>query len=178
MRIITVCRNGDLWSGFPVNTYVQRLLARCQEMDIALAGSPVYEQWLYHPTRRTIYVWAPDLAGQSLSYLVVILAHELGHAVDFDTHPSHVALTRNLHWTETPFFIERAAFVNGFRILKELHVPISQQDYAAMIDDPMANEVVKEIEQRHLCCLLSNRNRRSSNRLSVASNETQLSSTA
>ncbi|MGI6609581.1 MAG: hypothetical protein ACOX4G_03600 [Limnochordia bacterium] len=145
----------SLWAEFPANTYVQRLLQHCRSMHIKLAQSPVFEQWLYHPTQRTIYVWPPDLGQQSLSYLVVILSHELGHAVDFDTHPAHVAIVRNRHWSQAPFFIEQAAFVNGFCILKELQIPCSLQQYAAMIEQPMAERVIVDVESHHLCCLLS-----------------------
>ena len=51
----------DLWAEFPDNKYVQRLLKHCRTMNIKLAGSPVREQWFYHPEQRTIYVWPPDL---------------------------------------------------------------------------------------------------------------------
>jgi|LFRM01.2.fsa_nt_gb antirestriction protein ArdC len=145
----------DLWAEFPDNKYVQRLLKHCRTMNIKLAGSPVREQWFYHPEQRTIYVWPPDLTYQSLSYLVVILAHELGHAMDFDSHPGHVAVIRNRHWSRTPLFIEQAAFVNGFCLLKQLQIPCSLDQYAAMIEPPMAERVVNEIENNHLCCLLS-----------------------
>lgn len=128
-------------------------------MNIQLAESPVCEQWLYHPAGRTIYVWPPDLDEQSLSYLVVIMAHELGHAVDFDAHPVHVAIVRKRHWSQAPFFIEQAAFVNGFCILKELQIPCSLEQYAAMIEQPMAARVVADVENHHLCCLLSDSRR-------------------
>jgi hypothetical protein len=152
--MIVACHHSvdDLWSKFPDNLYIQRLLQRCHNMNITLAHSPEREQWLYHPGQRTIYVWAPDLAHQSLSYLVVILAHELGHAVDFDAHPAHAAMIKGRHWSQTPFFIEQAAFVNGFCILKELHIPCSLDQYAAMIDEPMAERVVREVGNKHLCC--------------------------
>jgi hypothetical protein len=86
---------------------------------------------------------------------VTILAHELGHAMDFDDHPAHITLTSALHWTEVPTFIEQAAFVNGFRIMKELHIPVSLENYASMIDENLADDVVAQIEKDHLCCLLS-----------------------
>lgn len=145
----------SLWTHFPQNKFVQRLLDRCRTMGIHLGRSGVDQQWLYHPAYRTIYIWEPDLEHESLSYLVVILSHELGHAVDFDQHPAHRALTRDLHWSQVPAFIEQAAFVNGFCILKELHVPISLEQYASMIDDSLAHQVIEEVEREHLCCLLS-----------------------
>lgn len=163
MGSIQVAAETDLWTSFPPNQYIQRLLDCCRTMEVTLAHSPVPEQWLYHPAYRSIYVWEPDLSLQSLSFLTVILAHELGHAVDFDSHPGHVAITCNLHWSQTPAFIERAAFVNGFLILKDLCIPISIKQYAAMIDGPMAGEVIAEVERDHLCCLLSR-----SRRLKVA----------
>lgn len=124
-------------------------------MQVNLGRSGVDQQWLYHPAYRCIYVWEPDLQQESLSYIVVILAHELGHAMDFDQHPAHETLTRDLHWSQAPAFIEQAAFVNGFCILKELHIPISLAQYASMIDDSLASAVVAAIERDHLCCLLS-----------------------
>lgn len=155
MKPTEVTAEPTLWARFPANQHVQRLLGRCRSMGVHLATSPVHEQWLYHPAYRSIYVWEPDLDMQSLSYLVVIMAHELGHAVDFDANPEHVTLTHDLHWSQTPAFIERAAFVNGFCILKELDIPVSLEHYTAMIEEPMGQEVVAEIERDHLCCLLS-----------------------
>lgn len=113
----------NLQAEFPKNPYVQRLLARASAMGIRLRESDVHEQWLYHPGTRTIYVWQPDLASQSLSYLVVILAHEIGHAIDFDLHPQHRTITRHLHWSEAPDFIERNAFVYAYLLLQELNIP-------------------------------------------------------
>ena len=140
---------------FPANPFVQRLVARAEAMGITFAPSPVEEQWFYHPDDRTLYVWEPDLDDQSLSYLVVILAHELGHAADFDNNPLHLHLTRGLHWSEVPLEIEIAAFVQGFRILKELGIPISLDQYECMIAPAIAPIVRNRLESYHLCCLLS-----------------------
>lgn len=140
---------------FPENTFLQRLIEKAEALGIAFSTSPVPEQWLYHPEHRTIYVWEPDLKEESLSYLVVILAHELGHVVDFRANPLHRRLTRNLHWSEAPDEVEIAAFVYGFTILKELWIPVSLDQYVLMIAPSIAEEVRRRIERSHLCCLLS-----------------------
>ena len=54
-----------------------------------------------------------------------------------------------------PDEVEIAAFVQGFRILKELSIPVSLDHYEQMIEEPMAARLRKQIETRHLCCLLS-----------------------
>lgn len=138
---------------FPDNPYIQRLLDKAAELNVTIARSPVHEQWLYHPDHRTLYVWEPDLDEESLSYLVVVLAHELGHVVDFDENPRRRAVTRYLHWSQVPDEIEIAAFVEGFHILKELSVPISLDDYTMMIEPPIAASVRERIESS-VCCLL------------------------
>jgi len=147
----------DLVLRFPKNPYVERLLAKADELAIVFESSPIHEQWLYHPERRAIMVWEPDLAFQSLTYLVVVLAHELGHAVDFEQNPGHRLAVRGMHWLDVPDEVEIAAFVQGFLLLKELRIPISLDDYEMMIVEPIASTVRKEIEQNHLCCLLSTR---------------------
>lgn len=140
---------------FPTNRHVRRLVAKAEAMDITFAASPVAQQWLYHPEHRVIYVWEPDLERESLSYIVVILAHELGHAVDFNTNPLHLQLIRDLHWSQVPVEIEVAAFVQGFRILKELSIPVSLDQYERMISPAIAATVRRRLETYHLCCLLS-----------------------
>lgn len=142
-------------SRFPANEYVQRLVNEARRMQVSFATSPVKEQWLYHPEQRTIYVWEDDLTQESLSYIVVILAHELGHAIDFDTNPKHYELCRGLHWAEVPDEIEIAAFVQGFNLLKRLWIPVSLDAYEMMIDPSIAGMVRQEIETNHSCCLLS-----------------------
>lgn len=144
-----------LLARFPVNRYVRRLVAKAEAMGISFAPSPVAEQWLYHPEDRIIYVWEPDLERESLSYIVVVLAHELGHAVDFSTNPLHLRLVRDLHWSQVPVEIEVAAFVQGFRILKELSIPVSLDQYERMISPAIAATVRRRLETYHLCCLLS-----------------------
>lgn len=146
----------SLWDAFPGNVHIAALLHRCQEMQVSLGISLVPEQWLYHPKYRTIYVWEPDLQEQSLSFLVLIIAHELGHAYDFDQHPAHAQLIQNMHWSKVPDFVEREAFVNGFHILKELKIPFSMQHYLMMIDQQMADQVRQQLEGE-MCCLLSPR---------------------
>ncbi|HHW10511.1 MAG TPA: hypothetical protein GXX29_11090 [Firmicutes bacterium] len=139
---------------FPDNPHLQKLLAKCTAMQVSLSRSLVPEQWLYHPGRRTIMVWEPDLTEQSLSFLVVILAHELGHAADFDAHPNKRRMIKHLHWASAPPSLEKAAFVRGFRLLMELSIPVSLDDYIMMIEPPMAEKVRAEIEENLLCCLL------------------------
>lgn len=148
----------SLWENFPLNSHINSLLQRCLDMHVSLQTSPVPEQWLYHPAFRTIYIWEPDLKRQPLSYLVVILAHELGHAVDFDNHPEHALQVRDIHWSQAPDHVERAAFVNGFHILKELRIPVSLHDYLLMIDENMGAQVKRALD-REMCCLLSPRQR-------------------
>lgn len=133
---------------FPANVYVQRLLARLEELHVGLGISTEPGQWLYHPAYRTLWVWEPDLRTQPLTYLVVILAHELGHVLDFDEKPHYRAITRNLHWAQVPDEIECSAFVRGFWLLQELGVPISLGQYLATIDTPMALQVGWELLTR------------------------------
>ncbi|GEM_PF-2003570 len=140
---------------FPPNPYLERLVEKALALGITFESSPVPEQWLYHPGRRAILVWEPDLKEQSLSYLVVVLAHEIGHAVDFDENPDHLVAAKELHWLDVPWEVEAAAFIHGFRLLKELWVPISLDDYQMMIEEPVATMVRQAIEEEHLCCLLS-----------------------
>lgn len=151
------CRelHDTLVSRFPPNPFVQRLLAKAQELRISFERSPVREQWLYHPGRRAILVWEPDLTSQSLTYLVVILAHEMGHAVDFDQNPERRREVHGMHWLDVPDDVEIAAFVQGFLLLKELRIPISLDDYQKMIAEPIGAAVRREIQENHLCCLLS-----------------------
>ncbi len=156
-RIHQIDEHTRLVGLFPDNIYVQRLVDRAETLGISFATSPVKEQWLYHPEHERIYVWEPDLALQSLSYLVVILAHELGHARDFEENPAHLRLTRNLLWSEVPHSVEIAAFVNGFAILKELWIPVSLDQYILMISPEIAVDVRRQIEGFRVCCLLSPR---------------------
>lgn len=140
---------------FPDNPYVRRLVSEAEALGVTLDTSPVENNWLYHPGQRRLYVWEPDLESQSLSYLVVILAHELGHVVDFDRNPDHRRALQNRHWLDVPDEVELAAFVEGFRILKELSIPVSLDHYEQMIEEPMATHVRRHIETHLLCCLLS-----------------------
>src|SRR5690606_2915039 len=151
------CRelHDTLVSRFPPNPFVQRLLAKAQELRISFQRSPVPEQSLYHPGRRATLVWEPDLTSQSLTYLVVILAHEMGHAVDFDQNPERRREVHGMHWLDVPDEVEIAAFVQGFLLLKELRIPISLDDYQKMIAEPIGAAVRREIQENHLCCLLS-----------------------
>ncbi|NMB45383.1 MAG: hypothetical protein GX998_03105 [Firmicutes bacterium] len=126
---------------FPNNTYVQRLLKKAESLDVLFLGSRVEEQWLYHPDYRTLCIWLPDLGDSSLSYLVVMLAHELGHVMDFDARPQYLEAIRGLPWFAVPSEIELSAFVSGYQIIRELCIPVTLAQYCQMIDQPMANLV-------------------------------------
>lgn len=131
---------------FPGNVYVQRLLGKAASLHVFFLDSQVEEQWLYHPDYRTLCVWLPDLEDSSLSYLVVMLAHELGHAVDFDTKPHYLAAIQNIPWFAVPVEIELSAFVTGFQIIRELDIPITLVQYCQMIEPPMGELVAQVVK--------------------------------
>lgn len=135
---------------FPPNRYITSLLRRALGMGIYFARSRVPEQWLYVPDCRTIFVWMPDLTQQPLSFITVILAHELGHAVDFDSNPALVDTIRTVHWSQIPAEMELSAFVEGFHILTELEIPIDLLQYAQMIEEPMGSRFLVAIKQERL----------------------------
>lgn len=146
----------ELVQAFPQNPYVRRLVEFALGRGISFEESPVPEQWMYHPGRRAILLWPPDLREQTLTYLVLILAHELGHACDFDRRPR---LMERLQRTGDPRLyraVERSAFVQGFVLLKRLQIPVSLSQYLAGILPPMDAEVARALRQR-LCCLMDAR---------------------
>ena len=146
----------QLAEAFPRNTYVRRLVDFALARGIRFEESPVPEQWMYHPGRRAILLWPPDLREQTLSYLVLVLAHELGHACDFERHPR---LMERLQRTGDPRLlraVERSAFVRGFVLLKRLQIPVSLSQYVAGILPPMDAEVGRALTGR-LCCLMDAR---------------------
>ncbi|BAS29145.1 hypothetical protein [Limnochorda pilosa] len=126
---------------FPQNAHLQGLLQAACRLEVNLEASDVAGQWLYRPDERTLYVWEPDLENESLSFLVVILAHELGHVLDFDEKPHYREVIRTLHWSQVPEEIERSAFIRGFRILEALGIPVSLEAYLQMIEEPVAAQV-------------------------------------
>lgn len=130
---------------FPRNLYIDRLLKKAASLGVLLLDSQVEEQWLYHPEYRTLCIWLPDLKDSSLSYLVVMLAHELGHVLDFDTKPWYWDAIRDLPWFAVPPRIELSAFVSGFAIIQELRIPITLEQYCQMIEEPMAQLVYQSI---------------------------------
>ena len=143
----------SLAEGFPANVYVRRLVDYALARGIRFEASPLPEQWMYHPGRRAILLWPPDLRQQTLTYLVFILAHELGHAGDFDRRPG---LMERLEHSRDPRLhraVERSAFVQGFLLLKRLHIPVSLEQYLAGILPPMDAEVRAALQAR-LCCLM------------------------
>ena len=145
-----------LAEAFPRNPYVRRLVDFALARGIRFEESPLPEQWMYHPGRRAILLWPPDLSQQTLSYLVLILAHELGHACDFDRHPrlmEHLQRTGDLRLHRA---VERSAFVRGFILLKRLQIPVSLSQYVAGILPPMDEEVRRALGRR-LCCLMDAR---------------------
>ena len=140
---------------FPPNVYVRRLVEAALDLGVTFEPSPLPAQWMYHPGRRAILVWGPDLRGQSLSYLVVIMAHELGHALDFDRRPglARALLGGSAASPQLDDQVEQAAFVHGFLLLKRLRIPVSLSQYVQMIEPPMAARVEAALSRR-LCCLL------------------------
>ena len=122
---------------FPKNIYVQRLLGKAASLHVFFLDSQVEEQWLYHPDYRTLCVWLPDLEDGSLSYLVVMLAHELGHVVDFDMKPYYLEAIQDIPWFAVPIEIELSAFVTGFQLIQDLDIPVTLAQYCQMIESPM-----------------------------------------
>ncbi len=108
---------------------------------------------MYHPGRRAILVWGPDLSRQSISYLVAIMAHELGHALDFDQHSSRAAMLGRRHASIHDMEMEQAACVEGFLLIRRLRIPFSLRQYLSMLEPPLSGRVQAELEAR-LCCLL------------------------
>jgi len=76
-----------------------------------------------------------------------MLAHEIGHVLDFDEHPEWVEAIRHLHWSQVPHHMERSAFVRGFQVLEGLRIPMGVEQYVSWIVEPMASRV--------RCCLLA-----------------------
>ncbi|MCL4426278.1 MAG: hypothetical protein M1553_12785, partial [Firmicutes bacterium] len=89
--------------------------------------------------------------NEPLPYLVVILAHELGHVIDFAQNPLHREITRYLHWSKVPAEIEFSAFVTGYCLLQELEIPLSLEDYTFFIDPQMAAQVRAALTTREAC---------------------------
>lgn len=136
---------------FPENLHLAKLVRKAHELGLRFAPSDVHELWFYQPADRTIYVWEPDLVNEPLPYLVVILAHELGHVIDFAQHPSHREITRYLHWSQVPAEIEFSAFVTGYCLLQELEIPLSVEDYTFFIDPQIAARVRAALTTREAC---------------------------
>ncbi|MCL4516763.1 MAG: hypothetical protein M1379_14435 [Firmicutes bacterium] len=136
---------------FPENSHLAKLARKTHELGIRFAPSDVHELWFYQPADRTIYVWEPDLRNEPIAYLVVILAHELGHVIDFAQHPSHREMTRHLHWSQVPAEVEFSAFITGYCLLQELEIPLSVEDYTFFIDPRMAGQVRAALAAREAC---------------------------
>ncbi|NMB26239.1 MAG: hypothetical protein GX986_11995 [Firmicutes bacterium] len=140
-------KDQDCRALFPRNLYVERLLEKAASLNVLFLNSQVEEQWLYHPEHRALCIWLPDLEAGSLSYLVVMLAHELGHVLDFDARPWYLDAIRDVPWFAAPLEIELSAFVSGFAVLQELDIPITLEQYCQMIEEPMAHLVDQVIRQ-------------------------------
>lgn len=125
----------------PANEYLDRLVAKAEELGVELQKSEIDELWFYYPPERAIAIWEPDLYAQPLGFVLTVLAHELGHVVDFDGDPGLVELTRNLHFSKVPMEIEVSGFVTGYRILQEAGIPLTIDDYTFFIEEPMSSQV-------------------------------------
>lgn len=132
---------------FPADVNVDKLLGYAEKLGVHFLPSEVREQWLYHPAERIITVWLPDLAAGNVDFVIVMLAHELGHAVDFDLHPEYLDFIRDRHWSEVPPDIERSAFITGFRILYGLGIPADPRVYAAYIEGLPAADLLAELDR-------------------------------
>lgn len=132
---------------FPPHPYIQALLEELARLQVVLAPSAVPEQWLYHPRDRVLTVWLPDLQQPNLSFLLVMLTHELGHILDFDRHPERLGIIQARHWSQVPLQLEEEAFVQGFRRLQQLHVFLDPEAYAAFIQPPLAQRVLLRLQQ-------------------------------
>lgn len=125
----------------PSNQYLDRLVARAKELGVELQKSEIDELWFYYPPERAIAIWEPDLFEQPLGFVLTVLAHELGHVMDFDADPSLVEITQDLHFSQVPMEIEVSGFVTGYQILQEAGIPLTIAEYTFFIEEPMAGRV-------------------------------------
>lgn len=132
---------------FPGDQNVDKLLGFARKLGVNFLPSEVHEQWLYHPAERIMTVWLPDLSAGNTDFVIVMLAHELGHVVDFDRHPEYLQHLRGLHWSEVPRQIESSAFVTGFKILLTLGIPADPRVYAAYVDGLPTEDLLRSLEK-------------------------------
>lgn len=125
----------------PSHVYLDRLVAKAQALGVDLQKSEIDGLWFYYPPERAIAIWEPDLYQQPLDFLLMLLAHEIGHVIDFDANPALVEVTRNLHFSQVPMQIEVSGFVTGYRVLQEAAIPLSIADYTFYIEEPLAGRV-------------------------------------
>ena len=131
----------------PENPYLGLLVDKAAKLGVCLDKSPVTDLWLYHPRYRTISIWEPDLYQQPLGFICTVFAHELGHVVDFDANPAYQELTKAMHWLEVPLDIEFSAFMTGYQILVDLGIPMTTDDYAFFIEEPMRAMVLTALNK-------------------------------
>ncbi len=123
----------------PSHEYLDRLVAKAEELGVELQKSEIDELWFYYPPERAIAIWEPDLYQQPLGFVLTVLAHELGHVLDFDADPHLAEATRNLHYSQIPLEIEVSGFVTGYRILQEAGIPLTVDEYTFFIEEPLAH---------------------------------------
>ncbi|MGE5553140.1 MAG: hypothetical protein ACM3XZ_04370 [Betaproteobacteria bacterium] len=132
-------RHSDRSLTLPSQVYLDRLVAKADELGVELQKSEIDELWFYYPPERAIAIWEPDLYEQPLGFVLTVLAHELGHVMDFDADPNLAEATRSLHYSEVPLEIEVSGFVTGYRILQEADIPLTVDDYVFFIEEPLAH---------------------------------------
>ncbi|MDI6870882.1 MAG: hypothetical protein QME79_05890 [Bacillota bacterium] len=132
-------RGPDRSLTLPSHEYLDRLVAKAGELGVELQKSEIDELWFYYPPERAIAIWEPDLYQQPLGFVLTVLAHELGHVVDFDADPHLVEVTHNLHYSQIPLDIEVSGFVTGYRIIQETGIPLSVEEYLFFIEEPLAH---------------------------------------
>lgn len=142
----------------PANEYLDRLVAKAHSLGVALEKSEIDQLWFYYPPERAIAIWEPDLYQQPLGFLLTVLAHELGHVVDFDADPRLAEATRHLHYSQVPLSIEVSGFVTGYRLLQEANIPLTVEEYTFFIEEPLAGcvrQILNEEEAGDACADLA-----------------------
>ena len=126
---------------FPQNTFINALVQFALLRGVKFALSPI-PLWHYRPDKRTIYYWKDDLVFQPLEFVITALAHELGHVVDFELHPEKAQVIAYLGVDDVPDDLEISAFLTGFRIIKELKIPVTAHRYVHWIAEPLKKQIL------------------------------------